>query len=168
MGRGSRFLYCPPVTQTSLWSSGPLGPIQGHGAILCHQSAEEAGGAEPGRDREVCVEVGGLPAPWRLEGTQDGRPGLGWWLQKAAECFWGFEEVTLWGQPGLGSLISNCSCELCALGQVSCLCTSGSSSVKWEQGGGTSSRPAQVPDIYELSLYPPGSFKASDPGELCG
>lgn len=36
--------------------------------------------------------------------------GLAWWPQKAAECYWGFEEVTLWGQPGPGSLFSNCRC----------------------------------------------------------
>lgn len=57
---------------SSLWFPGPPGPVQGDREILCHQSAEEARGAEPGRDGEVCSQDSG---PLALEGTLDGWPG---------------------------------------------------------------------------------------------
>lgn len=71
---GEARLPCTPQPgPTSLWSPGPSGSVQGNGEILRHQSAEEAGGAESRRDREVCGDTTGHLA---LEGAQDGWPGL--------------------------------------------------------------------------------------------
>lgn len=54
---------------------------------------------------ERCVVIPWGTWSWRVPRMI----GLACWHQKAAECSWGFEVVTLWGQPGLGCLFSTCS-----------------------------------------------------------
>lgn len=57
---------------------GPSGSVQGDGEILRHQSAEEAGGAESGRDREVCgdsmghLALGGAQGGWLALAVPEG------------------------------------------------------------------------------------------------
>lgn len=53
--------WCGPPGPNLSLAPGPPGPVQGDGEILRHQSTEEAGGAQPGRDRQVCEGAAGHP-----------------------------------------------------------------------------------------------------------